>query len=446
MKTEVEKLDETRVKLTIFVTPEELRPHMDDAYKQIAEQVQVPGFRKGKVPAPIIDQRFGREAVISEAVNAGLDSFYRQGIEDADLHPIGRPNADIEEVPDAKTMTGDLKLVVEVDVRPEFELPELEGRTVTVEAAAVTDDEVEQELDELRKRFGTLVTVDRPAAKGDFVQLDLTATIDGETVDTASGISYEVGSGELLEGIDDAVETLTADEETTFTSTLVGGDRAGEEAEVSVKVTAVKERELPEADDDFAQMASAQDTIAELREELKSQVARRKTFGQADQARKKLQDDLIADANIPTPTKMIEDEVHRHLEGENRLDDDVHRAEVAEETEKVIKSQILFDRIAEEHDLQVSNEELQQYIFQMAGQYGMGPQELVEVLEQNGQFPTVLADLLRGKTLTFVLSKSKVVDTDGNDVDMSDFVPNFDKAEDAESADEAEVDGESDDK
>ena len=445
MKTEVEKLDETRVKLSIFVTPEELRPHMDEAYKQIAEQVQVPGFRKGKVPAPIIDQRFGREAVVSEAVNAGLDSFYRAGIEEADLRPIGRPNADIEEVPDAKTMTGDLKIVVEVDVRPEFDMPELEGRTVTVEAASVSDEEIQKELDELRARFGTLATVDRPVATGDFVELDLTAVIDGETIDTASGLSYEVGSGELLEGIDEAIETLTADEETTFTSKLIGGDRAGEDAEVTVKVTAVKERELPEADDDFAQMASAQDTIDELREELKSQVARRKVFAQADEARKKLQDDLIADANIPTPTKMIEDEVHRHLEGENRLDDDVHRAEVAEQTDKVIKSQILFDRLAEEHDLEVSNEELQQYIFQMAGQYGMGPQELVEVLEQNGQFPTVLADLLRGKTLTFVLSKSKVVDTEGNEIDMSDFVPSFDKDDTAEDAPEAEGD-ESDDK
>ena len=438
MKTEVEKLDETRVKLNIFVTPEELRPHMDGAYKAIAEQVQVPGFRKGKVPAPIIDQRFGREAVISEAINAGLDDFYRAGVADADLHPIGRPNADIEEVPDAKTMTGDLKLVVEVDVRPEFDMPELEGRTVTVEAASVSDEEIEEELTQLRARFGTLVTVDRPAAKGDFVQLDLEAKIGDEVVDTASGISYEVGSGELLEGIDDAVETLTADEETTFSSTLVGGDHAGEEAEVSVKVTAVKERELPEADDDFAQMASAQDTVEELRDELKQQVARRKTMGQADEARKKLQEDLIADANIPTPTKMIEDEVHRHLEGEGRLEDDEHRAEVAEQTESVVKSQILFDRIAEDKDLQVSNEELQQYIFQMASQYGMGPQDLVEALEQNGQFPTVLADLLRGKTLSYVLSKSTVVDTDGNEVDMSDFVPNFDTAE-------AEADGEESD-
>ncbi|MGO1496454.1 trigger factor, partial [Agrococcus casei] len=375
---------------------------------------------------PIIDQRVGREAVISEAVNAGLDDFYRQGVEEADVRPIGRPAADIAEVPDAKTLEGNLKIVVEVDVRPEFELPALEGRKVTVDAAEVTDAEIDTELDELRGRFGTLVTVDRPAAKGDFLQLDLTATIDGAVVDNASGISYELGSGELLDGIDDAVETLTADEETTFSSTLVGGDHAGKEAEVSVKVLAVKERELPEADDDFAQMASAQDTLAELRDELKQQVSRRKSFGQADEARKKLQDDLVEESGIPTPTKMIEDEVHRHLEGEGRLEDDVHRAEVAEQTETVIKSQILFDRIAEEKSLEVTNEELTQYIVQMASQYGMPPQDLVETLQQNGQMNVVMADLLRGKTLSYVLSKSTVVDTEGNEIDMSDFVPDFD--------------------
>ncbi|MGO1575020.1 trigger factor [Agrococcus casei] len=426
MKTEVEKIDETRVKLSIFVEPSELKPYMDEAYQAIAEQVAVPGFRKGKVPAPIIDQRVGREAVISEAVNAGLDDFYRQGVEEADVRPIGRPAADIAEVPDAKTLEGNLKIVVEVDVRPEFELPALEGRKVTVDAAEVTDAEIDTELDELRGRFGTLVTVDRPAAKGDFLQLDLTATIDGAVVDNASGISYELGSGELLDGIDDAVETLTADEETTFSSTLVGGDHAGKEAEVSVKVLAVKERELPEADDDFAQMASAQDTLAELRDELKQQVSRRKSFGQADEARKKLQDDLVEESGIPTPTKMIEDEVHRHLEGEGRLEDDVHRAEVAEQTETVIKSQILFDRIAEEKSLEVTNEELTQYIVQMASQYGMPPQDLVETLQQNGQMNVVMADLLRGKTLSYVLSKSTVVDTEGNEIDMSDFVPDFD--------------------
>ncbi len=422
MKTTVEQLEPTRAKLTIAVTPEELRPAIDAAYKEIAEQIQIPGFRKGKVPAAIIDQRIGRDQVLSQAVSESIDEHYRAGVAESGIKPLGRPSADIATWPEAKDYSGDLVLEIEVDVRPDFEMPALEGRTIEVPSIVVGDEAVEAELETLRTRFGTLVTVDRPAAKGDFVTLDLVATIDGAEVDRAAGVSYEVGSGELLDGIDDAIETLTAGEETTFTSTLVGGEHAGADAEVQVSVTAVKERELPEADDDFAQMASQFDTIAELREDLSTTVARRQTLKQAQDAREALQQALVADADIPVPTQAVEDEVHRHLEGENRLEDDVHRAEVKEETEKQIRSGILFDRIAEEQDLQVSQTELSQYVMQMAAQYQMPPQELVEILQQNGQLPSILADLLRGKALTWALGQVEVKDDKGETVDLSEFI------------------------
>lgn len=421
MKTTVEHLEPTRAKLTITVTPEELRPSIDKAYKLIAEQIQIPGFRKGKVPPPIIDQRVGRGEVLNQAVTDGLDEFYRAGIKESDVRPLGRPSADVTSWPEPKDFSGDLVIEVEVDVRPEFDMPKLEGRTVEVPAIEVSDDAVEEELTKLRSRFGTLVSVDRPAATGDFVTLDLTATIDDTEVDSASGISYEVGSGQLLDGIDEAVESLTAGEETTFASTLVGGDHAGKEAQVQVSVTAVKERELPEADDEFAQLSSEFDTIEELRENLKSTVEQQAIVGQVGAAREALQAALLEDANIPVPTNAVEDEVHRHLEGENRLEDDEHRAEVKEETEKSLRSGILFDRIAEENNLQVSQTELSQYVFQMASQYGMGPQELVQILQENGQLPQVLSDLLRGKALTWALSKVDVVDDKGEKVDVSDF-------------------------
>src|SRR5690606_8448221 len=276
----VEQLSPTRVKLHITVTPEELKPSITHAYEHIAQDVQIPGFRKGKVPAPIIDQRIGRGAVIEHAVNEGLDRFYREAVAEHDVKVLGRPSADITEWPSEKDFSGDLVVDVEVDVRPAFDLPDYEGLTVTVDAVEVDDAAIDEELDRLRARFGTLVTVDRPAANGDFVELDLVATIDGTEIDRAEGVSYEVGSGELLDGIDEAIESLTAGEETTFRSTLIGGDHAGEEAEVSVSVKSVKERELPEADDDFAQIASEFDTIAELRESLKDRVAQQSTFTQ----------------------------------------------------------------------------------------------------------------------------------------------------------------------
>ncbi|TDN92761.1 trigger factor [Microbacterium sp. BK668] len=418
----VEKLSPTRVKLHITVTPDELKPSITHAYEHIAQDVQIPGFRKGKVPAPIIDQRIGRTAVLEHAVSEGLDSFYREAVQAQELRVLGRPSAEVTEWPNEKDFSGDLQVEVEVDVRPEFDLPEFEGTTITVDATEVDEAAIDEELDRLRGRFGTLVTVDRPAATGDFVELDLVATIDGEEIDRAEGVSYEVGSGELLEGIDEAIDSLTAGEDTTFRSKLIGGDHAGEEAEVSVTVNAVKERELPEADDDFAQIASEFDTIAELRDSLKERVGQQSVFTQGSAARDKLVEQLLEQVDIPVPAQLVEDEVHNHLEGEGRLEDDVHRAEVTEASEKQFRTQMLLDAIAEKLQVQVSQEELTQYLVQSAAQYGMAPQEFVDALQQNNQLPAIVGEVARNKALAIALGKVSVVDSNGAPVDLTGFV------------------------
>ncbi|KRB37684.1 trigger factor [Microbacterium sp. Root180] len=425
----VEKLSPTRVKLHITVTPEELKPSIAHAYEHIAQDVQIPGFRKGKVPAPIIDQRVGRVAVLEHAVSEGLDGFYREAVEANELRVLGRPNAEVTEWPNEKDFSGDLEVQVEVDVRPEFDLPAFEGTTVEVEAVEVDESAIDEELDRLRGRFGTLVTVDRPATSGDFVELDLVAAIEGTEIDRAEGVSYEVGSGELLEGIDEAIDSLTAGEDTTFRSKLVGGDHAGEEAEVSVTVKAVKERELPEADDDFAQIASEFDTIAELRDSLKSRVGEQSVFTQGTAARDKLIEQLLEQVEIPVPQQLIDDEVHNHLEGEGRLEDDVHRAEVAEASEKQFKTQMLLDKIAETVNVQVSQDELTQYLVQSAAQYGMAPQEFVNALQEGNQLPAMVGEVARNKALAVALGKVTVVDTNGNPVDLTGFVAVEDEAE-----------------
>jgi trigger factor len=419
--TSVEKLSPTRAKLTISVTPEELKPSIAHAYEHIAEQINVPGFRKGKVPPPIIDQRVGKAAVLEHAVNEGLDGFYRAAVSEHELRPLGRPEADIVEWPNEKDFSGDLLLAIEVDVRPEVELPEYDGLEVTVDSVEVADEEVAEELERLRSRFGTLITVDRPAKTGDFVTLDLVAVIDGTEVDTASGISYELGSGELLEGIDEALDSLTAGETTTFASKLLGGDHEGETAEITVTVSAVKERELPEADDDFAQIASEFDTLDELTASLKEQVARNKSFGQGTQARDALVEKLLELVDVPIADSVIEDEVHRHLESEGRLEDDEHRAEVTESSTKAFKTQIVLDAIAEKEKVQVSQDELTQYLVQGAAQYGMDPNEFVQVLSQNGQIPAMVGEVARNKALAIALGKAKVTDAVGNAVDLSEF-------------------------
>lgn len=420
--TTVERLSPTRVKLNITVTPEELKPSITHAYQHIAESVNIPGFRKGKVPPPIIDQRVGRGEVISHAVNEGLDKFYRDAAREENLKPLGRPSADIVALPNEKDFSGDLQITVEVDVRPDFALPKYEGLKLEVEPVAVTPDEVETELENLRSRFGTLVTVDRPAKTGDFLTLDLNATIGGQEVDTASNVSYELGSGELIEGIDEALDTLTAGESTTFESNLLGGDHEGEKAQIAVTLLSVKERELPEADDEFAQIASQFDTIGELRADLRAQLEKSKAFGQSIEARDKIVDVLLEKLEIPVPQQLIDDEVHRHLENENRLEDDEHRAEVIVSSEKTFRQQILLDAIAEAEEIKVGQNELTSYVVQASQQYGMEPGEFVKILDQNGQLPGVVGEIARSKALATVLSKAKVVDTKGKDVDVSDFL------------------------
>lgn len=429
-KTTVEKLNPTRVKLLVEVTAEELEPHLEKAYKTVANQVNIPGFRKGKVPARIIDQRFGKGVVIEQAVNDSLDFHYQVALSQSDVRPMGRPSADIDQWLDAENSSGTLVISYEVEVRPEFKLPKYEGLKLTVDEAKLDKKAVDAELDQLRARFGTLISVDRPASKGDFVELDLVARIDDNEVDQASGISYEVGSGNLLEGIDEAVESLTAGETTTFSSTLLGGEYEGESAEVEVTVTAVKERELPKADDDFAQMASEFDTIAELRKSIEEQVQRSAVFTQGGQARDLFLDELIKAAKIPVSEEIINDEVHRHLEGEGRLDDDEHRAEVTESSTKTLQSQLLLDAIAEAENVQPTQNELSQYIFSSAAQYGMEPAEFIQALEQSGQIPVIMAEVTRNKALAVALSKATVVDTKGKPVDLAEFTK-VDVADDA---------------
>jgi trigger factor len=418
VKSAVETLNPTRVKLTVEVPFDELKPSLDAAYTSISKQVTVPGFRKGHVPPRIIDQRVGRGAVIEEAVNEALPRFYAQAVEESDVRPLGQPTVDVTEVPDP-AKGGELKFTAEVDVRPELELPELEGIAVTVDDVEVSDADVDERVESLRERFGTLVGVERAAQPGDFVTLDISAVIDGDEIDTVSGVSYEVGSGTMLEGMDEAVTGLQGGEQTTFTAPLAGGDRAGQEAEVTVTVQSVKERELPALDDDFAQLASEFDTLQELRDDLRGQVAQTKRVEQGLQARERLLEHLVETVEVPVPEGIVADEVHRHLEGEGRLEDDEHRAEVDAEARKAFKQQLLLDAVAEKVQVQVAQNELIEYIVSSAQQYGMDPNAFAKAVDEAGQVPAMVAEVARRKALANVLEKAAVTDASGNAVDLS---------------------------
>ena len=434
MKTTVERLAPTRVKLTIEVTPEEFKPSLDHAYEHIAEQVNIPGFRKGKIPAAILDQRVGRGAVLAHASNDGLDEIYRKAIEAEKLRPLGAPKADVVSAPDEKTFAGNLVVAIEVEVRPELKLPVIRGLKVTVDAIKVEETEVDAELDRLRARFGSLKTVERPAAKGDFTSIDLVATLNGEQIDQAQNISYEIGSDSLLDGIDEALITLTAGETTTFKSKLVGGEKAGEEAEITVTLNAVKERELPELDDAWAQMASEFDTVAELRTSMAEQIKRSKSYTQGLQARELLAEQLLDLVDVPVSQELVEQDILRHLEGEGKTMDDPHAAEVRVESTKSFQVQMLLDAIAEAEEIRVNENELLQYLIQASQSYGMQPNEFVKLVDEQGQIPSFVAEVARRKALSVVLEAAQVTDSEGNKVDLAEFA----KSDEADQALESE--------
>lgn len=421
MKTAVETLEPTKTKLSVEVDAAELEPHINKAYKDIATQVTIPGFRKGKVPAAIINQRVGFGPVLEQAINDALPSLYGEAAREVSLRPLAQPEVEITEIPTSAT-EGQLKFDATVTTRPVLELPDVAGLTLTVPNAEVTDDELNTQLDALRERFGTLVGTDKPAEKGDYVVIDLDAKIGDESVDSVSGVSYQIGAGNLLDGMDEALEGLSAGETTTFNTKLAGGPHAGEPADVTVTATAVKERELPELDDDFAQMASEFDTIDELKDSVREQLAQQKAAQQAVAARSQLLTHLQSSLDIPVPQDVVDQAVHQHLEQENRLDDDTHRAEVTTQTTDGLREQILLDTLAENLNVKVSQPELVDYMIQMSQQYQMEPQQFIEMIGQSGQVPALVADVARSKATALALRQVEVKDEAGNVLDLTPFI------------------------
>ncbi|WP_122939808.1 trigger factor [Brachybacterium sp. EE-P12] len=419
MKTESEKLSPTRVKLTVEVPFDELKPAVEAATKKIADSVQIPGFRKGKVPSKLVEQRFGRPAIMQEAVNDSLPDFYQQAAAEAELKPVGRPEVEVTEIPGLDgAEDGELRFTVEQDVRPEIALPDFASYEVEIEEPAVDEDAVEVRLTELRERFGTLVGVDRPAEDGDFVSLDMVATIDDEEIESVEGVSYRIGEGNMLDGLDEALIGLSAEETTTFVSKLAGGDRAGEEAQVKVTAQSVKVRELPEADDEFAEMASEFDTIDELKEDLKAQAAKDAEGNRVALARNALLEKLLEELEIPVPEQLVEDEILSHLENEGKEAGDPHGEEIREDTEKAVRAQFLLDEINGSRQVDVDQNDLMSYMAQLSAQYGIEQNQLLQMLAQSGQLEQIFAEVQRSKALDVVLADVTVKNESGDVLDL----------------------------
>ncbi len=415
MKSDVENLSPTRVKLTVDMPFEELTPQLDAAYKRIAAQVTVPGFRKGKVPNRVIDQRFGRPLVLEEAVNEAVPAAFDLAVAENDLKPVGSPDFDVQELNDGQNLT----FTVEVDVRPEFELPDLESITVEVDGAEPSDEEVAEQVDALRARFATLTDVERAAQDGDVLLVDLAGSCEGEEVEdlNASALSFEVGGKEEpLPGFDDAVRGAVADDVRTFSFPAEAGEYEGKDIDVTVTVTTVRERELPTADDDFALMASEFDTMDELTDDVRSRLVQSKRVDQGVQARTKLHEQLVDSVDFPLPESLISGEIDEHFH-DGHGDED-HRAEFESEARGRIKSAILLDRIAEENELSVAQEELSAWLMQQAPRYGMTPDQFANELVKAGQVQMAVTEVRRAKALAFVMEKANIVDPSGAQVDL----------------------------
>ncbi|MBP1159510.1 trigger factor [Rhodococcus sp. PvR044] len=451
MKSTVEQLSPTRVRINVEVPFEELKPDFDKAYKALAQQIRLPGFRPGKAPAKLLEARVGRGAVLEQVVNDTLPGRYSEAVTTAGVKAIGQPEIDITKIEDGEL----LAFTAEVDVRPEIDLPDYSTLAVTVEPVEITDEAVDEQLLSLRQRFGTLTGVERAVQDGDFVSIDLSAAIDGEAVPeaTASGLSHEVGSGQLIEGLDEAIVGLKAGESKDFTTKLVAGEHADKEAVVTVTVGTVKERELPEADDEFAQLASEFDTLDALKDDLRERVGRVAKVEQAGQIRDKVLETLLETIEVPLPETVVKAEVDAQLhEAVHGLDHDEEQLnalleaqgtsreqfdkDATEAAEKSVKTQLLLDAIADEAGTEVGQQELTERIIFQAQRYGISPDQFIQQVQQAGQLGAVFADVRRGKALATVVDQVTVTDTSGAAVDTKELFGSP-ESDEAEAADES---------
>ncbi|VUX37056.1 Trigger factor [Bifidobacterium breve] len=439
MKISVRNLEPTKVKLTVTVEPEELNPYLDAARKEIAKQVNVPGFRKGHVPGKIIDQRIGFAAVAGEAVNDAVPELYSKALDEKKIRPMAQPEFDVQDVPQAANDDTKLKFTATVERRPDIELPEIDGLEIAIAKPEVKDEDVDKRLEALRQRFGTLVGVDRPATKGDFANIDLTAEIDGETVDSQEGVSYELGSNTMLDGLDEALDGLSAGEETTFEGTLEAGDHEGQKATVKVKVNSVKAEELPELDDEFASEASEFDTLDELKADIRKAAAQDAEGRQATEARDAFIAKLQEGLEIPVPKGVKANMVAEQLKGMTPDPEKAtkeQKAQAEETVEKELRDQMVLDALAEKLDVQVSQSDVFNFLASIAQQYGMDPNNFIQAIIKNGQLGSAVQEVGRSKGLLAGMRAVKFT-ADGEAVDLSNFLGEAAEEEESESVEAA---------
>jgi len=428
MQTTVQETDKHKVKLTVEIPTDRFGKDLDAAYRRVAQQVKVPGFRKGKAPRRVIDAQVGREAVVAEFLEDAVPTYYREAIRENELAPITDPDIALEQVEEGKPLV----FTATVEVRPRLQLEESDYKGVRVERppTEVADREVDELLDRLRERFGELDPVSRPAKAGDYVVIDLRATVHGEEVPEASrpDYLYEVGSGEFVEKLDQELEGKRAGEILKFNATLPDrmGERAGQEVSFQVLVKEVKAKRLPKADDEFAKTASEFDTLEELRQSLREQLGQNKERAADAEVRDRALLALVNTVNVDLPATLVDEETeHRVRHARERaeqagltlqqvldaqgFDELRFRSDARAHSLRAIKGDLVLEAVARNEDIQVTPEEIGNEIGLLATSLDRDPKDVARTLERTGQVVTLAGDIIRSKALDWIVEHADIV-------------------------------------
>ena len=449
MKTTVEKLSPTRDKLTITVTPDELKPSIDHAYSHIAESVNIPGFRKGKVPPPVVIRRLGRDAVFDEALRSSLSEWYIDAIDTAGIAPIGEPDINFsEDVPDQGQP---LAFSIEIGVRPTAKLGDYKGLEVGRREPTVADADVDAELDRLRDRVATLDTVERPAQRGDFVVLDYLGKVDDEPFPGGEGRDQliELGSGRLIEGFEEQLTGASAGDEVTVNVTFPADyvpELAGKDATFDVSVSEVKAKRLPEIDDDFASEASEFDTVAELREDIASRLRHQDEHAVEREFEQAVLEAAANEAEVELPERLIHARAHEMLEqtfsalARQGIDKDTYlkiagkdEEELAHEAEPeaaaALRREAVLAAVVAAEQIHPSDEELLEALTPASERDGSDPAELMERLRKAGRLEELRDDVATTQAAELLVREASPISVEQAKARQKLWTPGKDEAE-----------------
>jgi trigger factor len=433
VKTSVETLDPVKVKLTVEVEPKRVKQAFDKATRELAKQVTIPGFRPGKAPRRLLEQRFGQGAIAQTAMEASLSDYYMEAVQAEDVTPVGQPEVDVETFTEADGCT----FTATVEVRPDFELPDHTGVSVRFPEWDVDDAQIDEQLEQMRERFAEVEVVDRPAGAGDLVTIDLAVEVDGEELESAKveDALYEVGSAGVTPKLDEEIVGKVAGDEFTYEDPLPEEypEHGGADATFRITVKDVREKELPELDDDFATTASEFDTIQELRADLRGALLRRSIQQAQHDLRGTILEAYLDTVEVPLPPSMIdadaEQKVHQLQHQAEQfgatLDQllemqetslEEFEANAREQAEGTVKAQLVLDQLAVDLDAPVESADIDREIVRHAQTNEMPPQEVARIIQQQGSLPALIGDILRRKAIDAIVAGADIDGAPADDV------------------------------